>query len=92
MSSATQAPSTLAVEVRSKGDYGISTEAALAVKRADYFEAGTGVAWDVDPVADLVRSYRAATPYPPTVYGPGQIADTEPAVPGWLVPVDRIFG
>jgi Uma2 family endonuclease len=77
--------------VRSKGDYGDSAEAAMAAKRADYFEAGTAVVWDVDPQAKLIRSYAAAAPFRPTVFGAGQIADAEPAIPGWRVPVDRIF-
>ena len=42
-------PPTLAVEVRSKGDYGDAAEAEMEAKRADYFEAGTAVVWDVDP-------------------------------------------
>ena len=54
-----EGPPTLAVEVRSKGDYGNAAEAALAAKRADYFEAGTKVVWDVDPKAKLIRSYRS---------------------------------
>jgi Uma2 family endonuclease len=86
-----EGPPTFAVEVRSKGDYGDSAEAAMAAKRADYFEAGTAVVWDVDPQAKLIRSYAAAAPFRPTVFGAGQIADAEPAIPGWRVPVDRIF-
>lgn len=85
-------PPTLAVEVRSKGDYGASAEAAIAAKRADYFEAGTKVVWDVDPKASLVRSYRSGAPDQPTLFSSGQIADAEPAVPGWRLPVDQIFG
>jgi Uma2 family endonuclease len=84
-------PPTFAVEVRSKGDYGDSAEAAMAAKRAHYFEAGTAVVWDVDPQAKLIRSYAAAVSFRPTVFGTGQIADAEPAIPGWRVPVDRIF-
>ena len=78
-------PPTLAVEVRSKDDYGHAAERAMAAKRADYFEAGTAVVWDVDPLANLIRSYREDSPDQPTVFGPGQIADAEPAVPGWTV-------
>jgi Uma2 family endonuclease len=85
-------PPTLAVEVRSKGDYGDSVEATLAAKRADYFVAGTAGVWDVDPVAEVVRSYRAVTPDRPAVFGAGQIADAEPAIPGWRLPVDQIYG
>jgi len=84
-------PPTLAVEVRSKGDYGDAAEAEMAAKRTDYFEAGTAVVWDVDPKAQVVRSYRAASPDQPTVFGPGQEADAEPAAPGWRLAVDRAF-
>jgi len=31
-------------------------------------------------------------PLHPITRGRGQIADAEPAVPGWCIPVDRIFG
>jgi Uma2 family endonuclease len=43
---------TCAVEVRSEGDYGPAAEAEMAEKRADYFQAGTGIVWDVDTVAE----------------------------------------
>lgn len=81
----------LAVEVRSKGDYIESAKKEMAAKRADYFEAGTLVVWDVDPKAGLIRSYRADSPDRPTVYSAGQLADAEPAVPGWRVAVDQLF-
>src|SRR5262245_54099261 len=42
-----EGPPTFAVEVRSDGDYGPAAEAEIAAKRADYFEAGTLVVWDV---------------------------------------------
>lgn len=84
-------PPTFAVEVRSKGDYGDAAEAELAAKRADYFEAGTRVVWDVDPRAEVVRAYRADAPDRPTTFGAGQDADAEPAVPGWRVAVDALF-
>ena len=45
-----EGPPTFAVEVRSENDYGDAAEEAMAAKRADYFEAGTAVVWDVDPV------------------------------------------
>lgn len=84
-------PPTLAVEVRSKGDHGTAAEAELAAKRADYFEAGTLVVWDVDAVARLIRSHRADDPDHPSTFGPGDVADAEPAVPGWRVAVDDLF-
>ncbi len=84
-------PPTLAVEVRSKSNYGPSAEVELAAKRADYFEAGTTVVWDVDLDAQVVRSYPAMTPEQPTVFALGQIAHAEPAVPGWTLATDHIF-
>jgi Uma2 family endonuclease len=85
-------PPTFAVEVRSEGDYGDAADARLAAKRADYFEAGTGVVWDVDPVGRQILKYRADAPDRPEVFVPGQEADAEPAVPGWRIAVDRVFG
>ena len=86
-----EGPPTFAVEVRSKTDYGNAAEAAIAAKRADYFQAGTSVVWDVDPRARLVHSYRAGVPDQPITYSQGQVADAEPAVPGWRMAVDDIF-
>jgi Uma2 family endonuclease len=82
---------TFAVEVRSKGDYGDAADAEIAAKRMDYFEAGTAVVWDVDPKAHVVRAYRVGSPDQPTLFGPGQEAHAEPAVPGWRIAVDLIF-
>jgi len=83
---------TFAVEVRSEGDTGPAAEAKMADKRADYFAAGTPVVWDVDPVAECVSVYRAADPETPVTFRRGEEADAEPAVPGWRMAVDRIFG
>jgi Uma2 family endonuclease len=80
-----------AVEVRSEGDYGPAAELALAGKRADYFEAGTLVVWDVDPIARLIRSYKANSSTQPATFASGVIAEAEPAVPGWTVAVNEIF-
>ncbi len=63
----------------------------MALKRADYFAAGTLVVWDVDPEAETVAVYRANNPSQPVVYQRGDIADAEPAVPGWKMAVDDIF-
>ena len=63
-----------------------------AAKRAEYFAAGTVVVWDVDPVACTIASYRAEHFDTPTVFNLEQIADAEPALPGWRVPVRDIFG
>jgi Uma2 family endonuclease len=81
-----------AVEIRSENDYGPAAEDAMVEKRADYFAAGTLVVWDVDLLsADTVRVYRASDPDRPTVYRRGQMAEAEPAVPGWRMPVDELF-
>ena len=84
-------PPTFAVEVRSKGDYGPAAEREMADKRADYFQAGTMIVWDVDPEAEVVRVYRADDPGHPATFVKGQQADAEPAVPGWRMAVDEIF-
>ena len=86
-----EGPPTLAVEVRSEGDYTPSAEIAMAAKRRDYFEAGTLVVWDVDPVAETITVHRATDPDSPATYRRGQIAEAEPAVPGWRVEVDWTF-
>jgi len=81
-----------AVEIRSEGDYGPAAERALAEKRADYFAAGTLVVWDVDLLSDVpIRVYRASDPTKPTVYRRGEMAEAEPALPGWSMPVDELF-
>jgi hypothetical protein len=82
---------TFAVEARSEGDYDSAAERSVAAKRADYFEAGTSVVWDVDPIAETVRSYRADAFDQPVTFTRGQEADAESAVPGWRILVDRIF-
>ncbi len=64
----------------------------MAAKRADYLAAGTLVVWDVGLLSeDVVRVYRASEPENPTVYRRGEIAEAEPAVPGWTMPVDDLF-
>lgn len=81
-----------AVEIRSESDYGPAAEENIPKKRADYFAAGTLVVWDVDLLSDdVVKVYRATDPGNPTVYRRGEVAEAEPAVPGWRMPVDELF-
>jgi Uma2 family endonuclease len=81
-----------AVEVRSENDYGPEAERKMADKRADYFAAGTLVIWDVNLLGDdVIKVYRASDPDHPTIYRRGDIAEAEPAVPGWRMPVDDLF-
>lgn len=82
-----------AVEVRSEGDYGPQAEWEMRDKRADYFAAGTLVIWDVDLLGpDVVRCYRASDPdIPAAVFRRGDMADAEPVLAGWTLPVDDLF-
>lgn len=84
-----QGPPTFAVEVRSENDYGPTADQEYADKRRDYFEAGTLVVWDVDPLARTITSHRDGQP--PIIFRNGDTADAEPAVPGWRVAVDDVF-
>jgi len=81
-----------AVEVRSENYYGPEAEKNIADKIKDYFAAGTLVVWDVDLLGeDAIKVYRASDPDKPTVYRRGEVAEAEPAVPGWSMPVDDLF-
>ena len=51
------------------------------------FAAGTLVVWEVD----VVRVYRASDPERPTIYRSGDVAEAEPALPGWSMPVDDLL-
>ena len=81
-----------AVEVRNENDYGEKAERAIAEKRADYFAAGTEIVWDVDLMSkDTIKSYHRSHPNEPKIFRRGDIADTEPVLPGWKMPVDELF-
>ena len=81
-----------AVEVRSENDYGPAAERELAGKRRDYFAAGTLVVWDVDLQSEqVIKVYRYTDPECSIIYKRGDIAEAEPAVPEWTMPVDELF-
>lgn len=40
---------------------------------------------------DVVRVYRADAPETPTIYRRGQMAEAEPVLPEWQMPVDALF-
>ena len=81
-----------AVEVRSENYYGAKAEREIAEKRRDYFAAGTEVVWDIDLLSeDVVKSYRREKPNEPRIFRRGDIADAEPALPDWKMPVDELF-
>ena len=81
-----------AVEVRSESDYGPTAERAMKEKRTDYFACGTLVVWDVDLQSEeMIRSYKASDPDNPLIFRRGDMADAEPAVPGWQMAVDELL-
>ena len=86
-----EGPPTFAVEVRGDGDYGPAADRGIATKRADYFEAGTLIVWDVDPIAETILSFKAVAPESPQVFRRGEVAEAEPALPGWRLAVDDLF-
>lgn len=81
-----------AVEVRSENDYGETAEKAITKKRTDYFAAGTEVVWDVDLLSEeIIKAYHRDNPNTPRIFRRGELADAEPALPGWKMPVDELF-
>lgn len=84
-------PPIFAVEVRSENDYGPAAERDMAAKRADYFEAGTEIVWDVDPIAETIRAYSRSAPQAPRIFKKGMIAEAEPTLPKWTLDVTALF-
>ena len=81
-----------AAEIRSENDYGREAEIEIALKRKDYFAAGTLVVWDVDLLSDeVIKVYRSSDPDNAKIYRRSEIAEAEPAVPGWRMPVHELF-
>jgi len=87
-----EGPPTFAVEVRSENDYGRTADREYAGKRDDYFEAGTMVVWDVDPLAKTITKYVRSALTQGTRFPIGEQADAEPAVPGWKLDLETLFG
>jgi Uma2 family endonuclease len=87
-----EGPPIFAVELRSENDHGPRAEKRIARKLTDYFAAGTIVVWDVDLLSpDVIKSYCADGPAEPTIFRRGEVANAEPALPGWSFPVDGLF-
>ncbi|HEU4389044.1 MAG TPA: hypothetical protein VFV34_14685 [Blastocatellia bacterium] len=42
--------------------------------------------------ADVIKCYKSNDPNHPTVFCRGDVADAEPAAPGWRIQVDELFG
>ena len=82
-----------AVEVRSAEDYGPATDKRMALKRADYFAAGTLVVWDVDVLREkVVRVYRASDPANPIIFRSDDVAHAKPVLPSWTMALNEMFG
>ncbi|MBB4636771.1 Uma2 family endonuclease [Longimicrobium terrae] len=81
----------LAVEIRSKTDYGFAAERAMAYKRSLYFAGGCTVVWDVDVLRDETIRVCRPDDETGTVFHRGELADAEPVVPGWRFAVDDLF-
>jgi Uma2 family endonuclease len=61
-------------------------------KSADYFAAGTLVVWNVDVLREkVVRVFRASDPGHAVVYQKDEIAEAEPALPGWTMSLKKLF-
>lgn len=84
-------PPNFAIELTARNAEDFRSEEQLAAKRADYFEAGTLVVWEIDPLARCVCAYKNPVPQSKQVFSLGQFADAEPAIPGWRIEVDKIF-
>jgi Uma2 family endonuclease len=85
-------PPVFAVEVRSKNECSVKAERALHAKIGDYFAAGTRVVWDVDLESDeVIAKYTAPDAVYPQIFRRGEVANAEPAVPGWTLNVDDLF-
>jgi len=70
-----------------------NAEQEMTSKRRDYFAAGTQVVWDVDVLrSEAIRVFGATDPDNPRVYCRDAVAEAEPAVPGWTMPVRNLFG
>jgi Uma2 family endonuclease len=86
-----QGAPTFAIEIRSKDGYGNTASKDMAKKRADYFAAGTKVVWDVDTKAECIHAYSITSPIVARTFKRGDLADAEPALPGWRVEVNKVF-
>jgi Uma2 family endonuclease len=75
----------LVVEVRSKND----TNTKVAEKVADYLAAGVRVVWVADPAQCTLTVHRPGEP--PQELGVGDTLAAEGIIPGFAVPVARLF-
>ncbi len=69
----------VAVELRSPSN----TRAEERRKREKYFDNGTLIVWDVDPIKDKVWVYRAENRGQSKLFQGNDLIDCEPFLPGW---------
>ena len=79
-----------AVEVRSENDMAGLPE-KMQEKRRPLCVRDAGCVGRLAQ-SDVIKVYRASDPDHPTIYRHGDIAEAEPAVPGWRMAVDDLFG
>jgi Uma2 family endonuclease len=75
----------IALEVRSPS----SREAEVAEKLRFWLEKGTRIVWDLDPAARTVTVHRPGEP--PRTLGADDVLTGEEVLPGFSLPVGRIF-
>ena len=75
----------LVVEVRSKSD----RAGAVRAKKEEYFTAGVLVVWRLDPDKSTVTVHRPGQP--DQVFGPADTLVCDDLLPGFAVPVARLF-
>lgn len=75
----------LVVEVLSPSN----TPGEMAARRGDYFNAGTRLFWEVDPVGRTVVVYTSLTQS--STLAVGDTLDGAPALPGFTLPLAELF-
>jgi len=75
----------LVLEVRSPGD----RAAEIADKIERWLEAGTLIVWELNPRTKKLTVFRPDVPA--LELGIGDTLDAEPLLPGWSLPLGRIF-
>lgn len=75
----------LAVEILSPDN----TDAEMALKRQEYFRAGTELVWQIDPRTREVEVFTA--PEASTILREGDVLDGGTVLPGLSLPVARVF-
>ncbi len=78
-------PPTLAVEILSPTD----KQEEIIKKIREYLDAGVPLIWLIEPILETITVYRPGAPT--RTYSVGDEIDAEPHLPGFRVPVARVF-